>query len=181
MNWQIASRTAALSSTTRIHGVRGDGMAEETTSVSCLGQYEFVLIFVYCAEVAQAKPQHGSGAPSRCQSHKERIRALLKERGPAGVLSSELYDSPEPYGRSPRNRISELRKPDGCLIETITVDASTVRYVLLRDSDGEQPNQNPHRTESRDWYARTTGKSRAAVVPEKSITDHLPLFDVAVR
>ena len=35
MKWQMASRTAALSSTTRIHGVRGDGIPEETTSVSC--------------------------------------------------------------------------------------------------------------------------------------------------
>jgi hypothetical protein len=131
-------------------------------------------------ELEKARPPRGPGAPSRCQSHKERIRALLKERGPAGVLSSELYDSPELYGRSPRNRISELRKPDGCLIETITVDASTVRYVLLRDSDGAAPNQNPPRTESRDWYERTTGKSRA-VVPESSTTEEiLPLFS-AVR
>jgi len=47
MNWQMASRTAALSSTTRIHGVRGDGMAEEPTSVRCLGQYDFSMpIFI---------------------------------------------------------------------------------------------------------------------------------------
>jgi hypothetical protein len=53
MKWQMASRTAALSSTTRIHGVRGDGIKEETTSVSFLGQYEFSLIFVYCALAAE--------------------------------------------------------------------------------------------------------------------------------
>jgi hypothetical protein len=41
MNWQMASRTATLSSTTRIHGVRGDGMVQETTSVAYLKQYEF--------------------------------------------------------------------------------------------------------------------------------------------
>jgi hypothetical protein len=46
MKLQIAPRTAVLSSTTRIHGVRGDGMAEETTSIYCLGQYEFSLFFV---------------------------------------------------------------------------------------------------------------------------------------
>jgi hypothetical protein len=46
MKWQMASRTAALSSTTRIHGVRGDGMAEEATSVYRLGQYEFSVFFV---------------------------------------------------------------------------------------------------------------------------------------
>src|SRR5258708_2328715 len=113
-------------------------------------------------EVGRTRPPRGNGAPSRCQSHKERILALLKERGSAGVLSSELYDSPELYGRSPRNRISELRKPDGCLIETIPVDSSTVRYVLLRDSNGEQPNQNPPRTESRDWYEREHGTRPSA-------------------
>jgi hypothetical protein len=41
MKLQIAPRTAALSPTTRIHGVRGDGMAEETTSIYYLGQYGF--------------------------------------------------------------------------------------------------------------------------------------------
>lgn len=46
---QIALRTTALSSTTRIHGFRGDGMAEETTSLSWFGQYEFLAFFVYCA------------------------------------------------------------------------------------------------------------------------------------
>jgi hypothetical protein len=48
-----AHSTATLSSTTRIHGVRGDGIAEETTSVSYLGQYEFAPIVVYCALAAE--------------------------------------------------------------------------------------------------------------------------------
>jgi len=46
MKLQMAPRTAALSSTTRIHGVRRDGIAEETTSVYCLRQYEFSALFV---------------------------------------------------------------------------------------------------------------------------------------
>ena len=53
MKSQMAPRTAALSSTTRIHGIRGDCITEETTSVSCSGQYEFSLIFVYCALAAE--------------------------------------------------------------------------------------------------------------------------------
>src|SRR5438128_11647178 len=72
-------------------------------------------------ELAKARPKRGSGVPARCASHKSAILALLRERGSNGVLSSELYDNPHLYGRSPRNRISELRKPDGCLIQTITV------------------------------------------------------------
>src|ERR1700719_1885150 len=45
MKLQIAPRTAVLSSTTRIHGVRGDGMAEETTSIYWSRQYEFSVFF----------------------------------------------------------------------------------------------------------------------------------------
>jgi hypothetical protein len=45
MKLQMAPRTAALSSTTKIHGVRGDGMADESTSVYCLRQYEFSVFF----------------------------------------------------------------------------------------------------------------------------------------
>ena len=43
MNWQMAPRTAVLSSTTRIQGI---GMVGETTRIDYLGQYEFSLIFV---------------------------------------------------------------------------------------------------------------------------------------
>jgi hypothetical protein len=48
--------------------------------------------------------------PNRCKAQKYRILTLLRERGARGVLASELYAKPELYGRSPRNRISELRK-----------------------------------------------------------------------
>lgn len=84
-------------------------------------------------ELAQARPPRGSGAPSRTKSHYARILALLREHGGSGVLSSELYDRPELYGRSPRNRISEMRK-DGYLIKTIPAGTSTVRYVLVSQS-----------------------------------------------
>jgi hypothetical protein len=90
-------------------------------------------------EVSRARPPRGTGAPSRTRSHFDRILALLHERGAAGVLSSELYDNPRLYGRSPRNRISDARKRAGCRIETIPVSASVVRYVLIRDGDGIAP------------------------------------------
>jgi hypothetical protein len=79
---------------------------------------------------------------------------LLRERGATGVLSSELYDNPQLYGRSPRNRVSEMRR-DGFEIRTITVSASTVKYVLLHE--------------------------RVAVVQKNSITEDLPLFAEATR
>jgi len=87
------------------------------------------------AEIAQSRPPRAAGAPLRTRSHYDRILALLRERGSAGVLSSELYDAPELYGRSPRNRISELRQ-DGHLIKTLPAGGSVVRYILLRDSNG---------------------------------------------
>ena len=95
-------------------------------------------------EMAQARPPRGTGAPARVRSHYERILALLKERGPNGVTSVELYEQPQLFGRSPRNRISELRK-DGHLIKTIPIGASIVRYVLIHENPSvvERPPAKP--------------------------------------
>jgi hypothetical protein len=103
----------------------------------------------------------------RSHSHYQNILDLLRARGPAGVLSSELYDCPGKFGRSPRNRVSELRR-DGFSIQTVHVNASTVRYVLLAGR-AEQP-------APRDWYEEQTGRARVHVVPAKSTTEDLPLF-----
>lgn len=130
------------------------------------------------SEIARSRPPRGNGAPSRTCSHYGHILSLLRERGPAGVLSSELYDAPELYGRSPRNRTSEMRQ-DGCLVETVPAGASTVRYILIRDSEGAAPTSpvsDPETSGPRDWYTIATGKSRPAVGPSNYTTD-LPLFD----
>jgi hypothetical protein len=62
----------------------------------------------------------------------------LRERGPQGVLGSELYARPELYGRSPRNRISELRKA-GHLIEGKPHGPADWFYRLIRDNAGVTP------------------------------------------
>src|SRR5262245_1401217 len=124
-----------------------------------------------CAEVGRARPARGTGAPSRTNSHYDRILALLRERGPTGVISSELYDAPHLFGRSPGNRISEMRQA-GHLIETSAAGESTVRYVLLRDSSGAKPF-----ADSPDWYERQTGKPR----PQKPSPDFGPLFEAVQR
>ena len=131
------------------------------------------------SEVARARPPRGNGAPSRTRSHYGRIFALLRERGPVGVLSSELYDAPGLYGRSPRNRVSEMRQ-DGCLIETVPAGASVVRYILMRDSEDAAPPSEcaavpPNPVSNADWFA-ATGKQRPS-----GYTKGLPLFDPAVR
>jgi len=88
--------------------------------------------------VAKTRPQRGKGAPERCASHKSAILILLRERGRKGVLGSELYSRPDLYGRSPRNRISELRR-DGHLIEGRPHGSSDWFYRLVRDDSGEKP------------------------------------------
>jgi hypothetical protein len=82
-----------------------------------------------------------------------------------GVLSSDLYNSPHLYGRSPRNRISELRR-DGHLIRTIPVGASVVRYVLTHENPC--PVQGPPAKPTLTWRdrPRVTG---------------LPLFDLGLQ
>jgi hypothetical protein len=87
----------------------------------------------------------------RAHSHYQNILALLRERGPAGVLSSELYNRPEKFGRSPRNRISEARAA-GLNIETIPLPHGLVRYILREE------------------------QHRSPVVPRESTTEDLPLF-----
>ena len=147
-------------------------------------------------EVRKARPRQRTGAPSRTRSHYERILALLRERGPVGVLGSELYDAPNLYGRSPRNRISEMRK-DGHIIDGKPRGASDWRYVLLRENESPTPRPPAKRAEQLsltapspsqpvplemretiqrverddfyepvDWYERATGKPRPKVAPE---------------
>ena len=118
----------------------------------------------------------------RTRSHYAAILVLLRERGPAGVLSSELYDAPHLYGRPPRNRISEMRA-DGHLIQTVPISSSVVRYILTQENPSPSPRSFPPRkaeqtrlSQSDDWYIRQTGKPRATVMAEKSTTDDLPLF-----
>lgn len=93
-------------------------------------------------------------APPRTHTHRERILSLLRDRGVRGVLASELYDAPELYGRSPRNRISELRK-DGFRIEGGARGVSDWHYRLVKDKPQE-------------WQERPRATG-------------LPLFDLPVR
>jgi Helix-turn-helix domain len=106
---------------------------------------------------ADVTPHKAHGAPARCHSHRERILALLRERGSQGVLASELYEQPHLYGRSPRNRISELRR-DGFVISGKSRGASNWHYVLL------------HLSDSADWFEQSTGLKRPGVGID------LPLF-----
>jgi hypothetical protein len=124
-------------------------------------------------EVAKPKPHRSSGAPGRCASHYQAILRLLRERAEEGqgVLGSELYSRLDLYGRSPRNRISELRR-DGHLIEGKPSGSADWFYQLIRDNADVNPSAS-----SQDWYTDSTGKERPKLEPEMTG----PLFAETVR
>jgi hypothetical protein len=77
----------------------------------------------------------------RARSHKANLLELLRARGAVGVRSDELYAWPTTFGRSPRNRIADLRA-EGFVIETQTIDRYSVRYVL-RGPGADPPRPGP--------------------------------------
>jgi hypothetical protein len=125
-------------------------------------------------QLQRAIPRSGSGAPERAHSQRERILALLRERGATGVLASELYDSPHLFGRSPRNRVSELRQ-DGHLISG-EPRGSDWWYCLVRENESPTPRTSrPRRAEqiplaepAPDWKDRPRATG-------------LPLFDLELQ
>jgi hypothetical protein len=118
------------------------------------------------SEVAKARPRRGTGVPPRCISHKSAILALLVERGEHGVLGSELYNSPEKFGRSPRNRIGELRK-EGCLISGKPHGTADWHYVLMRDGADVKPSMPFFDREagSQTDYMRRRYEEESAAMP----------------
>ena len=108
-----------------------------------------------------AKPKRS--APGRTRTHYARILALLRERGPASVLASELYYSPHLYGRSPRDRISELRR-DGHRIDRNPRGSSDWHYVLIREAAPDAASSTA--TALCDWYTASAGKARPHTPPE---------------
>jgi hypothetical protein len=125
-------------------------------------------------EFRRARPPRGNGAPSRTRSHYARILALLRERGAAGVLSSELYDSPNLFGRSPRNRISELRR-DGHLIRTVPAGASVVCYILTFE------NLSPIERPALRVVPKSSTTAPIPAWENRPRATGLPLWDLAVQ
>jgi hypothetical protein len=88
----------------------------------------------------------------RARSHYQNISDLLRERAEQGlgVKGSELYAHPDLYGRSPRNRISELKK-DGWSIGSKPAGGADWFYFLRSDNSDhvyptsrfEEPSSSP--------------------------------------
>lgn len=128
----------------------------------------------------QARPLRPDGPPERSHAHYFNVLAILRDRGVEGILATDLYNCPEKYGRSPRNRISELRR-DGHLISGKWEGKDAFRYVLLRENPDPKPKRAQRiRTEQRpladDWYEQKTGHARPTITPAKQSQVVGPLF-----
>jgi hypothetical protein len=127
------------------------------------------------SEIAKAKPLRGTGAPSNTRSHYTNAAKLLCERGEqgSGIHGSYLYEHPELYGRSPRNRIHELRQ-DGWIIGSKRAAGGLAFYWLIRDNTGRSYPTSQH-GEAPPARAR---KSETAWKDRKPVTG-LELWDAA--
>lgn len=88
-------------------------------------------------DLAQARSLRGNGPPANTRSHYANLAKRLCECGEQGlgVSAAYLYEHPELYGRSPRNRIHEL-KEDGWIIGRKRSDGGMAFYWLIRDNTG---------------------------------------------
>jgi len=116
----------------------------------------------------------------RAGKHKKRIAALLIERGEHGmaVHAADLYEHPELYGRSPRNRISDLKRKNGWDIGRRPGERKCHFYWLRRDGDGRTyPTQH---FDGPPNHPRRISPSKTSWSDRPRVTG-LPLFDLAVR
>jgi len=90
-----------------------------------------------------AQSLHNSHWRIRARSHYENIRELLKQRAEQGlgVRSSELYQEPHLYGRSPRNRISELKRRGWDIAGKSYGDSDWFYWLRSDDTGREYPTE----------------------------------------
>lgn len=114
-----------------------------------------------------------AGPPSTANSQRERILERLRVAGQRGVLAAEFYDDPQcRYGRSPRNRISELRAM-GHKITGEWESKVDFRYTLIEETQAPKALPDYNAQKKLDWYERQTGQSR----PHSASANLGPLFE----
>src|SRR5258708_38867935 len=100
------------------------------------------------------------GPPPTANSQRQRILERLRDAGQSGVLAAEFYDDSQcRYGRSPRNRISELR----AIGHKITGDWEgklNFRYTLIEETSAPKALPDYNAQKKLDWYERHTGQPR---------------------
>lgn len=113
-----------------------------------------------------------TGPPASAHSQRERIFERLRDAGACGVLAAEFYDDPQcRYGRSPRNRISELRAM-GHKITGEWESKVDFRYTLIEETQAPKALPDYGAQKKLDWYERQTGQSR----PHSAGLNPGPLF-----
>lgn len=113
------------------------------------------------------------GPPPTASSQRERILERLRDAGPRGVLAAEFYDDPQcRYGRSPRNRISELRAM-GHKIKGAWEGRTDFRYTLVEETQAPKALPDYGAQKKLDWYERQSGQGR----PSSALTNLGPLFE----
>jgi len=113
------------------------------------------------------------GPPPTAHSQRALIFERLRDAGARGVLAAELYDDPQcRYGRSPRNRISELRAM-GHKITGEWEGKINFRYTLIEETQAPKALPDYGAQKKLDWYERQTGQSRPGTLQ----TDSEPLFE----
>lgn len=120
-------------------------------------------------------PQYGR--PPFANSQERKILDLLRQAGPRGVSKKFLvFDL---HFTQASARVHTLEQRGFKIRHEMRAGDDYVTFVLESSPEtvAQQPAPNVlHRVESTDWYERQTGKPRAAVMPEKSTADVLPLF-----
>jgi len=113
------------------------------------------------------------GPPPTANSQRQRILERLRDAGRRGILAAELYDDPQcRYGRSPRNRISELRAM-GHKITGEWENRVDFRYTLIEETPAPKALPDYSAQKKLDWYERQTGQSR----PHSASANLGPLFE----
>jgi len=113
------------------------------------------------------------GPPPTANSQRHRIFERLRDAGPRGVLAAEFYDDSQcRYGRSPRNRISELRAV-GHKITGEWEGKINFRYTLIEETQTPKALPDYGAQKKLDWYERQTGQGR----PGTPNTNPGPLFE----
>ena len=101
-----------------------------------------------------------AGPPPTATSQRELILEGLRAAGARGVLAAEFYDDAQcRYGRSPRNRISELRAM-GHKITGEWEGKINFRYTLIEETPAHKSLPDYNAQKKLDWYEQHSGQPR---------------------
>ena len=125
-------------------------------------------------QLARARPYRPSGERPQHSDDAQRLLQRLRERGAEGITTGELIRE-GCCGLRPPNRVLDLRKKFGHLIETVREANGVFRYRLIRE------NLSPNERSGRDKCAKQSKLPTPGDWFSEPRRTGLPLFDSAVR